>query len=446
MTTGSAANGVEPERAEVRAVAAPKLKLGGTLALVMGNMIGSGVFLLPAALAPLGWNAVAGWVVTIGGALCLAHVLARLAHRLPAATGIAPLIEATFGPLAGFLIGFSFWVSVWTGVVTIAVGGVSYLSSFFPVFGENPALATLGVIWLVTVINLMGVRAAGAFQVVTTYIKLVPLLVVALLMAMVLGKQGGAALAPFPAEGFTLPAVTSAAALTLWAMVGFEAACAAGDKIDNPGVTIPRATMLGALLTGVFYLIVCSGIALMLPAADVAKSNAPFELFVATFWAPGPAAFVALFAAISAIGALNGWVLVQGEVPRDMARRRMMPPWFAAADAKGTPRRALIVSSLFASALVLANSSRSMGGLFAFMALLSTCATLWLYLACVAGAVKFRIALPTALLGGLFSLWALWGAGGEAVVLSIVLMLAGLPLYWWTRRGGVAEPANTRPH
>ena len=102
--------------------------------------------------------------------------------------------------------------------------------------------------------------------------------------------RGGSVVAPFPPEGLTVAATGTAAALALWAMVGFEAACAAGDKIDNPGVTIPRATMLGALLTGFFYLTVCSGIALMLPADQVAASPAPFALFVETYWAAGPAA------------------------------------------------------------------------------------------------------------------------------------------------------------
>ena len=424
----------------------PGKKLGFwmTVALVMGNMIGSGVFLLPASLAPFGWNAVAGWIITIAGALCLAHVLARLTARADGAVGPAELVEQAFGPLVGALIGFSFWVSVWTGCVTIAVGAVSYMSSFLPVLGAHPALSALGVIWAVTVVNLVGTRSAGAFQVVTTILKLTPLIVVAILIAIVLGRQGGAALTRFPAEGLSLGSVNTAAALTLWAMVGFEAACAASGKIENPARNVPRATFLGALLSGIIYLIVCSGIALMLPADRVAGSNAPFEVFVATFWAPGPASFVAFFAAISAIGAVNGWTLVQGEVPLDMARRRMMPTWFAKTAANGVPVRGLLVSSLLASMLILANTSRSMGGLFTFMALLTTSVTLWLYLACAAVALKRRVAVPAAIAGMLFGFWSLWGAGIEPALLSILLMLAGLPFYWWARRPSAA-PAQPAP-
>jgi basic amino acid/polyamine antiporter, APA family len=414
----------------------PGQKLGFfmAVALVMGNMIGSGVFLLPQGLAPFGWNAIAGWVVTIAGALCLAHVLAKLTASHDRAIGPAELVENSFGPLAGFLIGFSFWVSVWTGCVTIAVGAVSYMASFWPALGEHPSLAALAVIWAMTGINLLGVRSAGSFQLVTTLLKLTPLIVVAVLIGLIFSRSGTASLAPFPAEGLSLPSVNAAAALTLWAMVGFEAACAASHKIDNPQRNVPRATFYGALLSGIIYLIVCSGITLMLPADKVAASNAPFELFVATFWSPGPASMVALFAAISAIGAVNGWTLVQGELPLEMARRRMLPDWFGRTAANGVPVNGLIAATVLGSILIFANSSQSMGGLFTFMALLTTSVTLWLYLACAAVALKRRIAIPFALLGLAFGVWSLWGAGVEASGLSVLLMLSGLPLYWWARR------------
>jgi basic amino acid/polyamine antiporter, APA family len=413
----------------------PKLGLFAAVALVMGNMIGSGVFLLPASLAAFGWNAVPGWIITILGALCLAKVIGTLSARHDRPMGPAGLVEHSFGHTAGFLIGFSFWISVFTGNATIAVGAVSYLSSFAPVLGHYPALAALGVIWLVTIINLISLRAASAFQIATVLLKLVPLIVVALLMAFVLGNRGGAALAPLPAEGFSLSAINSAAALALWAMVGFEAACAASDKIANPQHNVARATMIGAALTGLIYLLICSGIALMLPQDQVAGHPAPFALFVSTYWSAEAAALVGLFAAISAIGAVNGWTLVQGELPREMARRGMMPGWFGVTLSNGIAARALVVSSILASLLVLANSSRSMAGLFAFMALLTTSVTLLLYLACAAAALKERVALVPALLGVIFGLWCLYGAGFEAAGLAVALMLSGLPLYWWTRRG-----------
>ncbi len=412
----------------------PGQKLGFfmAVALVMGNMIGSGVFLLPASLAPYGWNAVVGWIVTIAGALCLAWLFARLM----AGTGEAPipLVEREFGRIPAFLIGFSLWVYVWAGMVTISIAAVSYGSSFWPVLAEHPALASLGVIWLLTLLNIAGTRQAGAFQLVTTVIKLVPLLVVVGLIAFVAGSTGTQTVTPLPKEGLSLSLVNQAAAQTLWAMLGFESACLAASRVANAQKVIPRATLVGAGLTGLFYLIVCSGIALMLPADKVSGSNAPFELFVATYWSSGPAAFIAAFAAISAIGAVNGWILVEGEVPRDMAERGMMPAFFARNNRWGTPAISLFVSSLLASLLIWSNSSKSMGALFTYTALLTTSVVLWLYLVVAIIAWKRRLARPVAALGIAFCFWSLWGAGLTISLSSIALMLAGLPLYWWARR------------
>ena len=243
------------------------------MALVMGNMIGSGVFLLPAALAPFGWNAVAGWIFTIGGALTVALVLARLTRALPLADGPHGFVQAAFGDLPAFLIAWSYWISVWVGNAAIAIAAVSYLSILAPQLAtvpHLPAALTIALVWAVTLVNLLGARAAGSMQIVTTVIKLIPLAVVLVIVIAVVWTTRSAALAPFPAAGFSASAVTGAAALTLWAMLGFESASLATSQVDRPETTVPRATLAGAGLTGILYLIVCSGIALLLPAAVAA--------------------------------------------------------------------------------------------------------------------------------------------------------------------------------
>ena len=413
------------------------LSLAMCIALVMGNMIGSGVFLLPAALAPYGWNAVAGWVLTIAGAIALAYTLAQLTIARPDADGPTGFVEIAFGRVPSFLIGWSYWVSIWTANVTLAVGAVSYLSAFAPAIGRTPylpALLAVTLVWAVTLINLGGARSAGLFQLLTTILKLVPLAVVLAIMVVLLTTEGSAAVAPFPTEGFQAGAVTASAAFTLWALLGFESASVVAAKVENPQRNIPRATLIGTLLTGIIYLFICSGVALMLPADVVAGSDAPFQVFVARYWAAGPALLIALFAAISTIGTLNGWVLLQGEQPLAMARRGLLPAWFGKTRANGTPTRALLVASTLATLFVLVNSSRSMSDLFGYMVLLSTSACLWLYLACAAAALKLRVAVPVAAIGAAYALWTLYGAGIGISGLSLLLMAAGLPFYWWARR------------
>lgn len=407
----------------------------------MGNMIASGVFLLPASLAPFGWNAVAAWILTIGGALVLALVLARLTAARPQGAGPVDFVRDAFGQVPAFLVGWIYLVSIWTAVVTIAVAAVSYLSAMIPALSAvpfGPALAAVALLWLFTLINLRGVRAAGRVQVVTLLLKIVPLLVVLALAAMALAG-GTASLPPFDMAQLQGSQLNAAATLTLWALLGFECASVAAARVRNPAVNVPRATMWGTALTGVLYLFVCSAIALLLPQDLASQSPAPFATFVAQFWSAGPAALIGAFAVISCLGALNGWTLMQGELARSMAQDRMLPRWFAGTDRHGTPVRALLVSAVIASLFALSNGLRSMQGLFEFLLLLSTSAALWLYLAFALAAVRLRIAPVWALIGAAYALWTLWGAGWAASGLSLVLMLSGLPLYVWTRRERLAE-------
>ena len=418
-----------------------KLGLFAAIALVMGNMIGSGVFLLPASLAPFGWNAVAGWIVTTAGTLVLAWVLAALTRARPGARDPAGFVTEAFGELPAFLVGWVYWVSVWTAVVSIAVAAVSYLSSFIPAITTipmGPALCAIALVWAMTLLNLRGVRAAGNFQIVTVLLKLIPLVAVILIAAIVLGSGEGE-IRPLVMAELNGTDLRGAAALTLFALLGFECASIAAARVENPAVNVPRATMWGTGLTGVLYLLVCSAIALMLPEAVAATSPAPFATFVERYWSAGPAALVTVFAIVSCVGAINGWVLLQGELPRAMAERGMLPRWFAATDRHGTPRRALLVSSVIATLCLLFNASKSMQGIYEFVLLLSTSAALWLYLACALAAWQMKVARSFALVGAGYALWTLWGAGIEASGWSLVLMAAGIPLYLWARRGG--QPA-----
>jgi len=406
-------------------------------ALVVGGMIGSGIFMMPAALAPFGWTGSIAWVVSIAGAVSIAYVLGKLAQTMPEATGAVAISGAVLGELPGVLIGWSYWVGVWTANAAIAIAAASYLSALFPALNATPltgALTAVGLIWLLTLLNLAGARRAGQFQVLTTVLKLAPLLAV-LVIAALLGSKGEATMAASPASGPLFAGLATAVTLTLFPLVGFEAAGVAAERVRDPGRTIIRASMAGTIVTGVLYIFVCSAIVMLLDPVAVAGSSAPFALFVGQFWGGAASNLVAAFAAIAAIGALNGWVLIQGEVPLGMARAGLLPKWFCAVSSRDVPVRVLLLSSGLASVLVLTTSSPTLGGVFQLIAVLTTCATLWLYVAvCVAALIR-RIAVPAAAIGLAFSLFAFWGAGWYASGLSLVLMLTAVPLYLMRGRG-----------
>lgn len=170
-------------------------------ALVVGGMIGSGIFLMPSALAPFGWTGVAAWFVSIGGALAIAWTLGRLARSMPEATGAVAVAGAMLGPLPGVLIDWSYWVAVWSANAAIAVAATSYLAAVWPALAATPltgAVVAVALIWTLTLLNLAGAKRAGEFQVATTVLKLLPLLAV-VVIALSLGPAGIAAAPPIPA-------------------------------------------------------------------------------------------------------------------------------------------------------------------------------------------------------------------------------------------------------
>ncbi|SNS06764.1 amino acid/polyamine/organocation transporter, APC superfamily [Sphingomonas laterariae] len=418
------------------------------LALVVGNMIGSGVFLLPASLAPYGWNALFGWFITIAGALCLAFVFARLSAVLPKAGGPYAYADAAFGPTIGFIVAWSYWVMLWSGNGAIAVAVVSSIGLLMPQIGATPglpALLAVALVWGVTAINIYGVAAAGRVQVVTTLLKLLPMAAVVIVAAIILSDDGAAAVAPWQPGQIGVGAVAATAALTFWGFLGLESATVPAGQVEDAARTIPRATLWGTAFTGLVYVLVCSAVTLLMPADTAAKSPAPIAEFVGLRWGAGAADVIALFAAISAFGTLNGFVLVQGEVPWAMARGGVFPAWLAKSSRRGTPARAHIVSSLLLTIVTLMNYSRAMTDLFAFIALVSIAAGLIAYLVSALAAIKLlpndgmvRVIAP---LAGVFTLWTLYGCGLEAVAWGGVLLLAGIPIYLAVRRTRFATPA-----
>jgi APA family basic amino acid/polyamine antiporter len=416
------------------------------LSLTIGTFIGSGIFLLPAQLAPFGWNAVFAWLITIGGALCLAFTFASLARALPMAAGPYAFVGEAFGPLPAFAVSWSYWISTWVGNVAIATAAISYLSLFVPAlasFKLASVSATLALLWGLTALNCWSVKAVGEFQLATVLIKLVPMAAVIVIAGLVLAQGRQVSSLPLRTEDLDLGKINAAATMTLWAMLGVEAASIASRTVRDPERTVPRATMIGTVLVGLIYLLVSMPVALLLPGAEVQQSNAPLALFVERYWSSDFGLFIGLFAAVSVIGTLNGLTLLQGELPLAMARHGAFPAWFAKISPRGTAIRAQMLSTSLATLLLLVNSTRSIGGLFAFMALLSTTAALILYLACSLSALRLQqkgrmarspMLAILAVLAALYSVWTLYGAGYEATAWGAALLIAGAPVYWLMRR------------
>ena len=414
------------------------------VALVVGNSIGSGVFLLPASLAPFGLNSVVAWGFTATGAILLAIVFACLSRAYPQAGGPYAYVRLAFGPLTAFIVAWGYWISIWVGNVTIATGAVSNLSPLLPWIAQQPgasAAVTLLLLWMLTFVNWYGIRASGWVQSVTTLLKILPLLAVAVLGLFSLRSGPVAAAATIP---LSVSGVTAAATLTLWALLGLESASIPADKVANPARTIPIATLLGTVVTALICALACTTVLLLVPPATLAQSNAPFVDLATQFWGAGTGKLVAVFASISSFGALNGWILLQGELPRAMALRGEFPRIFAHESARQTPGFALFFGSVLVTALILANYEKSMASIFTFTLLLSTTACLVMYALCSAALLRlqwigrlgparkgsFALAI-VGILATAYSLWAILGAGAKPVAWGAVLLALGVPLYFW---------------
>ncbi len=417
------------------------LGLAMATALVVGSMIGSGVFLLPSTLAPYGAASLIGWALALGGTLLLALVHAWMAAHLPRSGGPYAYARAAFGDLAGFVVAWSYWISLWCGNAAIAVAFAASISALSPQAVPTPlagAAWALAALWLCTAINVAGVRKAGWVQLITTILKVVPLLLFATLGAMAL--QPGA-WQPFNPSGLALTGVAAGtAALALWAFIGFEAATVPAESVRDAERNVPRATLAGVLIAGLATLLACTVVIGLVPAGLLTDSPAPMAEAAQRLWGPHAGTALILAAAVSAFGALNGWVLVQAQIPLAAARDGLFPPRFATVDARGTPRFALLVGSMLASLLILASSAQTLVALFAFAILLSTATTLlpyaftvaaWWRMRSTASGIARRLVAVVALV---FALWALWGTGIESLSWGAVLILAGVPLYLWLRR------------
>lgn len=407
-------------------------------ALVVGNIIGSGAFLLPAALAPYGAASLVGWGITLTGAVLLAVTFAMLARRWPQTGGPYVFARNAFGELPGFMIAWSYWISIWCATAAIAVAFAGSLGALFPALTATPLRAAgcaLGGLWLCSAINLAGVREAGRVQLLTTAMKLLPLL---LFGGVALWFVDSRLYVPFNPTDMSLPQVAHATvALTLWALLGLESATVPAGAIENPQRTVPRATVVGTLVAGIATVLACTAVLGVLPAERLASSQAPMADAANALWGPAAGTLLALVMAVSCFGALNGWVLLSAQLPLAAARDGVLPPVFARLDRGGTPVHGLVISSVLASALVASNYSRSLVQVFTFSILLSTAATLLPYVAGSAAwlwrgsGIASRIVAALALA---YSLYALLGIGGEALAWGGLLVLSGLPLHYLLRR------------
>ena len=408
--------------------------------IAVGCAIGSGIFMMPTLLAPYGMLGLAGWLVAGAGTLLVALSLSRLVRRIPKMGGPYAYVQAGLGNFAGFLVAWTYWIACISAVAGIAIAFVGYLGVFLPTITDSSVLsllAALALIWTVIGLNIRSVEGSGTFQVVTTVLKILPLL---LMIVLGFANMDPEILPPLnPTELHPIALLATVTTLVMWSFVGIETATVPADNMAEPDKMIPRILMASVFTVLIIYFLVSVAIALVVSAEELMGSTAPFSLAATKLMGPVGGAVITIGALISTLGSLNANTFTAGQVPLAAAKDHLLPIKFLSLSKSGTPIFSFLVSGGFISLLLLLNYTKGLVAAFTFMAMLSTLSTLMAYAFSAVAEFYFlkrdraspernrAIALSSAAF--LYSFFAIWGAGAEIVFYSFMLIMIGMPFY-----------------
>lgn len=443
---------------------ARKLGLPSATALVIGSIIGTGVFTMPAVMAGAGTSS----LITLGaialGALLLGIMFGQLTRRIPNNEGgLYAYSRHEFGDFAGYLTAWCYWITCWAGNAAIVSSWVLYVEELFgidnPTAWTNWGIALVGL-WVPAAINLVGVRQMAVFQNITVVLKFLPLLFVAVVGWFFVETAN---FGVFNNSGGSLyDAINLAAGVALFSFIGVECASIAAGRVANPRRNVGRASMIGTAASGLLYVVVTAAVMGLVPQGALAEDGAPFvAAFDAMFSGGWLGKLVALTAVISGIGALNGWTMVTAEMPYAAAKDGLFLESFAKVNKNHVPWVGVVASSVVASLLMAWSYSGETGlKVFTYLVYLSVVTVAIPYFLSAVAQLAFLVSrrrvvqgaalardLTIAVVGGMFSLWVTFASGYQSVYQAMLLLLLGLPIYAFLkakkeRLGQVEEPVD----
>jgi len=406
--------------------------------MTVGLMIGSGVFMLPAVLAPYGSLSFLGWLLTSVGAIAIALVLGRLASRTEKSGGFYVYTQEAFGDLTGFIVAWGYWLSTVFGIAAITVAFAGYLGSIVPSIGASGAMQAFVaavLIWSLTAINIKGVDAGATLQLLTTLLKLIPLIVI-ILLGIAVGDTEN--IPPFnPGNKPVIGAIAATALLTMWAFLGIEGGTVAAADVNNPKRTIPRSIVIGTLTAAFIYIAATAAVMMLVPADILATSEAPFVDAAGRLGSWG-GTFIAVGALVATAGAANASILLAGQMPLAVSLDGLAPKFLSRRNSGGAPVIALVLSAIISTILLVFNYSGGLIAAFTFMISMSTLCLLLPYM--LSSVAELRVSWRSAkgwagvaLLAIVYSAIAIVGSGVQIIIWGVVLFLMGLPIYYMTK-------------
>ncbi len=409
-----------------------------TLALVISGVVGVGIFYLPIALAPLGGSVPIGWLISGVGVMSMAYCASRIVS--PDGGGLQAYVENELGPGAGFIVTWVTWCSSCVGNPAVGLAAAAGLASIVPALAGHLVLLGAAFFVILTLVNLRGIKTVGELAVVTVLIKVLPLIAVVVIAAMLGGSD--APLQPIGSPAPSLGNVATASALCLFALTGFEFSLSPVGKIRNPERNLSRALVFGLAGIATTYLAVTLSLSLIMPNSAIAESIAPFPQAIGIYWGKTASILAASAMVVSAFGTLNASILACGEMLYSMSLRNDMPRFFSRTNRFNSPYAALLTSVALGFILLGLNEAKGTTQLFTFITLLAADAVLYLYsAAAIAAAIKDKNPTTTiaCVIGLAFVLFAFYGSGLEAFLLSLALLAVGVVIFV------IRKPRTTRP-
>lgn len=412
--------------------------------LVCGNMIGSGVFMLPATLAEVSGPlaTILAWILTTIGSVLVAISFANLGSKFPETGGAYQYVKEAFGEFAGFLSAWLYWNGSWIGNTAILVTLTSYSAAIFP-FLNHPIYSIIyssAILWTVTILNIVGVKQAGKIQSFTTVFKIVFFALFIIVAFLNFDKNN---LIPLLPEKKGLETISLAATTTLWAFIGLESATVAAGEIKDPEKNVKRSTIYGLAISAVIYLAISIASMGAMPNEVLAKSTAPLTDILTKALGSSVGIVISTIVVVSILGTTIGWILATARVSYAAGQDGVFPKIFGKVSSKyNTPVYSLVISSALVNILLLTNYQRSMVSAFAFITILATLSYLPVYLLSVSAEImimfrtekKISIRMFVAksilpLLAFIYTVWTIYGSGAEIVMWGFILMLLGVPFY-----------------
>ncbi|HSB24499.1 MAG TPA: putrescine-ornithine antiporter [Burkholderiaceae bacterium] len=425
--------------------------------IVTVNMMGSGIIMLPSNMAKVGAISLLSWIVTALGSLAIAYGFAQAGIFNQRTGGLAAYAEDAYGKDGYFQVFFLYFLSLAIANVAVASSALGYLAAFFPALTATPVATCIGVIallWLTTVANFGGPGLTGKIGSVSVWGVILP--VGFLSIAGWIWFSGSTFSAAWNPKGIGLAeGMGSSISLTLWAFLGMESASQNASAVENPKRDVPLACMFGTLGAAAVYILSTAVIQGIVPNAELAESTGPFGLAYAKMFNPMVGQIVMALAVMACVGSLLGWQFTLAQTAKDAADTKMFPAIFGKANSMGAPIAGMVIMGVVQSILALSTISPDLNKQFSALVNLAVVTNVLPYIIALSALFvmmrdakveqrTWRINAFVAAVAILYSVYALYASGKDAVMGGMLVMAIGYLIYGFLAPRFTAAPAAVR--